>query len=364
MLWFLVLTAGLFGLLGQVTESLTLLVAMVPLLGMDAYLHRRTTASSAGLASRLASSARVLRDGQWQDIPSRELVPGDLVEVTPGEYFPADGLLVSGNGLQVDESTLTGRVVAGGQAAPRARFATACQRVRGALGHRGHTPADRHGLAAHRLHRQRDALWRDRPFRHRGQPRRDPAAKGHRRTRHRAARCGGRHVHRPRRGQAVARPRVDRCAPERGDAGRGRAARGVPGRLHILSRRRGLPSGAQEGPGAARGCGGEHRSHHLHRVGQDRHDHRRLAGAGSPGPGRRTGRGLGAAGGHVRREAGQRRSARPGPARSGGPAAASDKAGRLPVHRSAAPRDGHLVPGRRRDDGLHQGRPRDRAGHV
>jgi Ca2+-transporting ATPase len=108
MLWFLVLTAGLFGLLGQVTESLTLLLALVPLLGMDAYLHRRTTASTGGLASRLASSARVLRDGQWRNLPARELVPGDLVEVTPGEYFPADGLLVSGSGLQVDESTLTG----------------------------------------------------------------------------------------------------------------------------------------------------------------------------------------------------------------------------------------------------------------
>jgi Ca2+-transporting ATPase len=108
MLWFLVLTAGLFGLLGQITESLTLLAALVPLLGMDAYLHRRTSASSAGLASRLASSARVSRDGQWRDIASRELVPGDLVEVAPGEYFPADGLLVSGTGLQVDESTLTG----------------------------------------------------------------------------------------------------------------------------------------------------------------------------------------------------------------------------------------------------------------
>ncbi|MGD9835586.1 MAG: cation-translocating P-type ATPase [Piscinibacter sp.] len=108
MLWFLLLTAGLFGLLGQVTESLTLLAAMAPLLGMDAWLHRRTSASSAGLASRLASSATVLRDGQWRSIPSRELVPGDLVEVTPGEYFPADGLLVGGAGLQADESTLTG----------------------------------------------------------------------------------------------------------------------------------------------------------------------------------------------------------------------------------------------------------------
>lgn len=108
MLWFLVLTAGLFALLGQLTESLTLLAALAPLLGMDAYLHRRTSASSAGLASRLASTARVLRDGRWQEIPSRELVPGDLAEVTPGEYFPADGLLVDGTGLQADESTLTG----------------------------------------------------------------------------------------------------------------------------------------------------------------------------------------------------------------------------------------------------------------
>ena len=108
MLWFLVLTAALFAWLGQTSEALTLVAALVPLVGMDAYLHRRTSASAAGLASRLASSARVLRDGQWQTIPSRELVPGDLVEVVPGEYFPADGLLVSGTGLQVDESTLTG----------------------------------------------------------------------------------------------------------------------------------------------------------------------------------------------------------------------------------------------------------------
>ena len=108
MLWFLAFTSGLFALLGQYTESLTLLLALAPLLGMDAWLHRRTSASSAALAGRLASSARVLRDGQWQDIAARELVPGDLVEVAPGGYFPADGLLAGGHGLQVDESTLTG----------------------------------------------------------------------------------------------------------------------------------------------------------------------------------------------------------------------------------------------------------------
>ncbi len=35
-------------------------------------------------------------------------MPSDVVEGTPGEYFPADGLLVSGKGMQVDESTVTG----------------------------------------------------------------------------------------------------------------------------------------------------------------------------------------------------------------------------------------------------------------
>lgn len=108
MLGFLLLTAALFGALGQWTEALTLLAAIVPLLAMDAVLHRRTQASSAGLASRLASHARVLRDGEWHTVPARELVPGDLVEVPPGDHVPADGLLVGGEALQADESTLTG----------------------------------------------------------------------------------------------------------------------------------------------------------------------------------------------------------------------------------------------------------------
>ena len=106
--WFLLVTAALFALLGQPGESWTLLLALLPLLGMDAYLHHRTLASAASLASRLASTACTLREGQWREIPSRELVPGDLVEVGPGTYFPADGLLLSGFGLQADESTLTG----------------------------------------------------------------------------------------------------------------------------------------------------------------------------------------------------------------------------------------------------------------
>src|SRR3990172_7523044 len=61
MLWFLVGTSVLYAAVGQRVEALTLLAATVPLAGMDVYLHRRTQASTEGLMSRLAASARVVR---------------------------------------------------------------------------------------------------------------------------------------------------------------------------------------------------------------------------------------------------------------------------------------------------------------
>lgn len=108
MLWFLLGTAVLFASLRDYVEAITLLCAVVPLIGMDAYLHRRTQASTRGLASRLATTARVMRDDAWVNVPARELVPGDLVEITSGEPIPADGLVLAGENLQVDESMLSG----------------------------------------------------------------------------------------------------------------------------------------------------------------------------------------------------------------------------------------------------------------
>ena len=108
MLWFLVITSLLFLFLGERTEALVLLVAVIPLVGMDLYLHRRTAASTAGLRSRLASRAVVVRNGCERDVPAEELVPGDLVIVARGDYFPADGILLSAEHVQVDESSLSG----------------------------------------------------------------------------------------------------------------------------------------------------------------------------------------------------------------------------------------------------------------
>lgn len=108
MLWFLLGTGALYLALGDRLEAATVLAALLPLAGMDAFLHRRTHVATAGLRSRLAAHASVLRDGRRAQVAAVDLVPGDLIIVGPGEWFPADGIVVDGAELQAEESTLTG----------------------------------------------------------------------------------------------------------------------------------------------------------------------------------------------------------------------------------------------------------------
>ena len=54
---------------------------------------------------------QVIRDGNRQMVPKRDIVVGDLVVLTTGSEIPADGQLIESKQLQVDESTLTGEPI-------------------------------------------------------------------------------------------------------------------------------------------------------------------------------------------------------------------------------------------------------------
>ncbi len=60
------------------------------------------------LKEKLAFKARVLREGKWVNIPSKNIVPGDIVKVHLGDIVPADIKLIEGEYVTVDESSLTG----------------------------------------------------------------------------------------------------------------------------------------------------------------------------------------------------------------------------------------------------------------
>ena len=51
------------------------------------------------LKQRLAPRARVLRDGGWNELPAREIIPGDVVRVRLGDIVPADVKLFDGDYL-------------------------------------------------------------------------------------------------------------------------------------------------------------------------------------------------------------------------------------------------------------------------
>jgi H+-transporting ATPase len=59
------------------------------------------------LRQRLPVQARVLRDGRWQLIPARDLVPGDVIHLRMGDILPADVCLSEGE-ILLDQSALTG----------------------------------------------------------------------------------------------------------------------------------------------------------------------------------------------------------------------------------------------------------------
>ncbi|WP_240919925.1 plasma-membrane proton-efflux P-type ATPase [Paraglaciecola sp. 20A4] len=60
------------------------------------------------LKAKLASKARVKREGKWLNPPARELVPGDVIRLRLGDIVPADARLLEGDTVEVDQSALTG----------------------------------------------------------------------------------------------------------------------------------------------------------------------------------------------------------------------------------------------------------------
>jgi len=60
------------------------------------------------LKSSLALKARALRDGKWQQVDARTLVPGDIIRLYLGDVVPADCKLIQGDYISIDQSALTG----------------------------------------------------------------------------------------------------------------------------------------------------------------------------------------------------------------------------------------------------------------
>jgi H+-transporting ATPase len=106
--WMIEIAAVLSGVL-QHWEDLLVILALLLMNAIVGFREEYQAGNViATLKEKLAVQARVKRDGIWTTIPSRELVPGDIIRVRIGDIVPADARLLEGDPLEVDQSALTG----------------------------------------------------------------------------------------------------------------------------------------------------------------------------------------------------------------------------------------------------------------
>ena len=92
-------------------EAAAVIVALI-LLGrfMEARAKGRTSEAIKRLVGLQAKEAHVLRNGVMNDIPVKDVVLGDIIEVRPGERIPVDGEVSEGTSF-IDESMITGEPI-------------------------------------------------------------------------------------------------------------------------------------------------------------------------------------------------------------------------------------------------------------
>ena len=98
-------------ILGMWTDASVILLVVILNTVIGFIQEGKAEASIEALQKMMAPDCTVLRDGQEQKIPARDLVPGDIVLLEGGDRVPADLRLFGTKNLRIDEAVLTGESV-------------------------------------------------------------------------------------------------------------------------------------------------------------------------------------------------------------------------------------------------------------
>lgn len=105
----ILIAAALISMISGNVESTVVIVAVIILNAiLGTVQHQKAEKSLDSLKSLSSPSAKVLRDGQKIEIPSKQVVPGDILLLEAGDLVVADGRILENFSLQVNESSLTG----------------------------------------------------------------------------------------------------------------------------------------------------------------------------------------------------------------------------------------------------------------
>lgn len=107
----LLVCSSIYLLLGDYTEGIMLSASILIIIFITFYQYQKTERAIESLRQLSSPKAMVIRNGEMVKIPGREIVIGDIVLINEGDRIPADGILIHGTNLSVDESMLTGESI-------------------------------------------------------------------------------------------------------------------------------------------------------------------------------------------------------------------------------------------------------------
>ncbi|GAA4072079.1 cation-translocating P-type ATPase [Amphibacillus indicireducens] len=104
----LLIAATVQFLLGEYIETIVIMIVLIMNSVISVVQTKKAESSLDALKQMSAPVAKVIRGGEKETVPARELVPGDIVFLEAGDYIPADGRVLESGSLQVNEGMLTG----------------------------------------------------------------------------------------------------------------------------------------------------------------------------------------------------------------------------------------------------------------
>lgn len=107
----LLAAATISAFLGKLESTLVIMLVVLLNAVLGTLQHIKAEQSLLSLKKLSSPTAKVLRDGKMKQIPSRELVPGDILYLEAGDYVSADARILESHSLQANESSLTGESV-------------------------------------------------------------------------------------------------------------------------------------------------------------------------------------------------------------------------------------------------------------
>ncbi len=104
----LIIAAAVSIVLGETVDASVILIIVVLSTFLGFIQEFRASRALDALKRMAAPTTDVVRDGQEQDIPARDVVPGDIILLAVGDRAPADARVVEAYNLRIDESAFTG----------------------------------------------------------------------------------------------------------------------------------------------------------------------------------------------------------------------------------------------------------------